>query len=117
MNLRTLVEKAPMSRKMISFAAQRLMELKVESQSGAAYGEKNPERLAQRNGYRDRICETCAAHSRAAQGLILPGLLEPRRMVEKAFTAVGAGGLCAGRLDPLGDDLVQAMGLASPRAR
>lgn len=51
MNLRTLVEKAPMSRKMISFAAQRLMELKVESQSGAAYGEKNPERLAQRNGY------------------------------------------------------------------
>ena len=51
MNLRTLVEKAPMSRKMISFAAQRLMELKVESQSGAAYGEKNPQRLAQRNGY------------------------------------------------------------------
>lgn len=51
MNLRTLVEKAPMPRKMISFAAQRLMELKVESQSGAAYGEKTPERLAQRNGY------------------------------------------------------------------
>jgi hypothetical protein len=29
------------------------MELEVESQTGAAYGEKKPERLAQRNGYRD----------------------------------------------------------------
>jgi hypothetical protein len=26
------------------------MELEVEGQTGAAYGEKNPERLAQRNG-------------------------------------------------------------------
>ncbi|WP_164934614.1 hypothetical protein [Bradyrhizobium zhanjiangense] len=38
---------------MIGFAAQRLMELEVEGQTGAAYGEKNPERLAQRNGYRE----------------------------------------------------------------
>lgn len=37
MNLRTLVEKVPMPRKMISFAVQRLMELKVESQSGAEF--------------------------------------------------------------------------------
>jgi hypothetical protein len=40
MNLRTLVEKTPdadLSREMISFAAQRLMELEVESQTGAGY--------------------------------------------------------------------------------
>ena len=32
----------------------------MESQTGAAYGEQNPERLAQRNGYRDRTWETRA---------------------------------------------------------
>ena len=55
MNLRTLVEKTPdadLLREMIGFAAQRLMELEVEGQTGAAYGEKNPERLAQRNDCR-----------------------------------------------------------------
>jgi hypothetical protein len=36
------------------------MELEVEGQTRAAYGEKNPERLAQRNGRRDRIWETRA---------------------------------------------------------
>jgi transposase-like protein len=45
---------------MIGFAAQRLMELEVEGLTGASYGEKNPERLAQRNGYRDRTWETRA---------------------------------------------------------
>jgi len=52
MNLRTLVEKTPdadLLREMISFAAQRLMELEVENLTGAGYGEKSAERLVQRN--------------------------------------------------------------------
>jgi hypothetical protein len=60
MNLRALVEKTPdavLLREMIGFAAQRLMELEVEGLTGAGYGEKTPDRLIQRNVYRDRTRE------------------------------------------------------------
>jgi transposase-like protein len=59
MNLRALVEKIPdadLLREMISFAAQRLMELAVENLTGVGYGEKSAERFVQRNGYRDGDC-------------------------------------------------------------
>ena len=96
MNLRALLEKssdADLLREMIGFTAHRLMQLEVEGLTGAAYGEKSPERLAQRNGYRDRLWETRAGTvelriPKLRKGSYFPGFLEPRRLAEKALTAV-----------------------------
>ncbi len=96
MSLRALAEKsadADVLREMIGFAAQRLMELEVGGLTGAAHGEKNPERLAQRNGYRDRDWQTRAGTvelriPKLRTGSYFPSFLEPRRMTEKALTAV-----------------------------
>lgn len=118
MNLRAMLEKSPdadLLREMIGFAGQRLMELEVGALTGAAHGEKNPERLAQRNGYRDRDWQTRAGTvelriPKLRKGSYFPGFLEPRRMAEKALTAVIQEAYIQGISTRSVDDLVQAMG-------
>ena len=42
-------------REMLAFVAARMMDVEVESLTGAAHGERSPERTNQRNGYRNHV--------------------------------------------------------------
>jgi putative transposase len=102
---------------MIGFAAQRLMELEVGELTGAGYGEKNADRLVQRNGYRDRVWETRAGTvelriPKLRKGSYFPGFLEPRRIAEKALTAVIQEAYIQGVSTRSVDELVKALGMS-----
>ena len=120
MNLRALMEKssdADLLREMIGYAAQRLMELDVEGLTGAGHGERSTDRLNHRNGYRDRDWETRAGTvelriPKLRKGSYFPGFLEPRRMAEKALTAVIQEAYVQGVSTRSVDDLVKAMGMS-----
>jgi putative transposase len=119
MSLRTLLEKssdAELLREMVGFAAQRLMELEVESLTGAGHGERSPERINYRNGYRERDWETRAGTvelriPKLRRSSYFPGFLEPRRMAEKALAAVIQEAYIHGVSTRSVDDLVRAMGM------
>ena len=61
---------------MISFAAERLMELEVSAPAGAAYSEKNPERLAYESLWRNRSVDR-ACFPYASQSGFLGSMTKP----------------------------------------
>jgi putative transposase len=119
MALRALLEKSSdteLLREMVGFTAQRLMDLEAESLTGAPHGQRSEDRINQRNGYRDRIWETRAGTielriPKLRKGSYFPAFLEPRRLAEKALTAVVQEASVQGMSTRSVDDLVQAMGM------
>jgi putative transposase len=82
--------------------------------AGAAYGQRNPERAARRNGYRQRAWDTRGfdrvRHPKAALGAGCPSFLEPRRRSEQALVAVVQEAYVNGVSTPKVDRLVEALG-------
>ena len=101
---------------MIGFTAQRLMELEVESLTGAAHGERTGGRLPSATatatglGRRARAWRSCAS-PKLRKGSYYPAFLEPRRLAEKALAAVVQEAYVHGVSTRSVDDLVKAMGM------
>jgi transposase-like protein len=118
MALIELVEKAAdidLVREMLAFAADRMMDAKVETETGAAKGARTPLRANQRNGYRERDWDTRAGRITLAipklrKGSYFPSFLEPRRTAEKALVAVIQEAYVHGVSTRSVDDLVKALG-------
>ena len=96
LHLTELIEKGSdvdLLREMMTFVINRMVDLDVESQTGAAYGERSTERTNQRNGYRERPCHTTigtlpVAIPKLRKGSYFPSFLEALRTADKALIAV-----------------------------
>ena len=74
------------------------MDAEVSSRIGAEYGERSPERVTQRNGYRSPAVgyrvRTMELHiPKLREGSYFPRMLEPLRCSERALLAVVVAGL------------------------
>ena len=120
LHLAELIEKgsdADLLREMMTFVVNRMMDLEVESLTGAGYGERSADRMNQRNGYRERPWHTTlgtlpVAIPRLRKGSYFPSFLEARRTSDKALIAVIQEAYVHGVSTRSVDDLAKAMGLA-----
>ena len=89
-------------REMVCSFAQALMSAEADARCGAGYGERSPERVNTRNGYRERAWDTRVgtielALPKLREGSYFPDwLLAPRRRAEVGMPA-GSGHTRIGR--------------------
>jgi putative transposase len=108
------LEHADVLRESVALMVREVMELEVARLAGAEHGERAPgQRLAQRNGYRERRWDTRVgeielAIPRLRTGSYLPSFLEPRRRAEQAVVQEAyVNGVSTRKVDRL----VEQMGL------
>ena len=94
---------------------QPVMEAEVLSKTGAERGERSPDRLTHRNGYRARPWDTRVGTlalqiPKVREGSYFPSLLEPRRRSERALLAVIQQAYVEGVSTRRVEDLIQALG-------
>jgi transposase-like protein len=110
-------EHADVLRQAVVWLTQELMEAEVSQQAGAGYGERSGDRVARRNGYRQRAWDTRVGSIELAipklrAGSYFPSFLEPRRRSEQALVAVVQEAYVNGVSTRKVDRLVEALGLA-----
>jgi putative transposase len=103
----------------VAWLVAELMKAELTAVIGAAPHERNPERLAQRNGHRPRVLATTAGDlelriPKLRTGSYFPSFLEPRRRAEQALVAVvqeaSVNGISTRKVDRLVEQLgLQAM--------
>jgi len=104
-------------RAMVRDMAEALMGAEADALCGAGYGERSPERVNRRNGYRERDWDTRVgsielAVPRLREGSYFPDwLLQPRRRAEQAFVSVIADAYLAGVSTRRVEKLVQQLGV------
>ena len=108
-------------RESLRWVVQQLMEVEVSELIGAEHGERSPERLAHRNGYRARRWDTRAGEIELAipkirRGSYFPSFLEPRRRSEQALVAVVQQAYVCGMSTRKVDQLVESLGLRVSRS-
>ena len=91
------------------------LDAEVSARIGAEHGERSPDRLTYRNGYRTRQWDTRVGMMelripKPRKGSYFPSLLEPRRRSEKALLAEVQQAYVEGASTRRVDDLVKALG-------
>jgi putative transposase len=110
-------EHADVLRQSVAWIVAELMEAEVTAQIGAEFGERSPDRIAQRNGYRPRSWDTRVGElelriPRLRTGSYFPSFLEPRRRAEQALVAVVQEAYVNGVSTRRVDRLVEQLGIA-----
>jgi putative transposase len=109
-------------RRAVEAMLQALIDAEATARIGAEPHQRTSSRVAQRNGYRDRLLSTAAGDvelriPKLRAGSFFPALLERRRRIDQALFAVVMEAYVTGTSTRKVDDLVTAMGADSGISR